>query len=109
MNPAELVPSACAAPAPTATVGDVIAVIGKPRESYDWGPFEAAGSIVTTIGKPRSFHLVTTSRPDTNNETDPGEEGDCAGVGWKVDYAGMQVSTGIKWRRKSRKGHENKG
>jgi len=85
LNPDVLVPSACTAPAPAAAPGGAVAVIRNPFESNDLGPGVAFGSIVKKIGKPCWSHLVTTSRPELNDEPDGGEEGNCAGVGWKFD------------------------
>lgn len=93
MNSFELVPSAaCAAPIPVVAVGPLLAVIRDPLSSYDGGADGAAGSMVTKTGNPCSSHLVTTSRPEAEDETDPSEEEDCAGVGWKSDCTRIQVS-----------------
>jgi hypothetical protein len=90
MNPVELVPSACTAPTPAVADGPLVAVMRKPFESYDGGPAEGLlESMVTMTGKPWSFQRVTTSRPE---EGEPGEEGDCKGVGWKGDCAEINVS-----------------
>lgn len=85
INPDVLVPSACTAPTPAVAVGGVVPVIKNPFGSYDLGAPEAAEPTVTKIGKPRSSHLVTTSGPEAKEETEAGEEGNCAGVGWKGD------------------------
>lgn len=82
-NPVLVFPSACTASAAPVVAGAKVDVIKNPCESNDLGPFVAAGSMVTTTGKPCWSYLVTTSRPDANDEGDPGEEGGCAGVGWE--------------------------
>lgn len=78
-NPFEFVPSAACA------VGPLVAVMRNPLSSYDGTADIAAGSMVTKTGNPFSSHLVTTSRPEATDEIEPGEEGDCAGVGWGSD------------------------